>query len=397
MKPKTIILMVVAVGCGLAASYMTAQLLAERETTEAAPPAEKVTILVAKHNLDIGLTVKDPAEHFKEKTLLKGEEPAKALTKSDFESLRNKQLIHRLTAEQFVSAEDLIDKDMNGLASRLPKGHVAVGIKVDSTATSAGLASMPFSRVDIISVLRRGDDDSSSQTILENVLVLAAGAQTQRPDGTTAIHSDTVTVALRPEDAELVALAQEMGSLRLVLRAEGDTTIRHSHGVEGSRIRKRLLAQRGNDSKEPATNPSRPTGPLVTDVPDVDPPKKPAKKAPAKKAAEPEKKTVVVVKKEPEKKTVEPEKKQLEPEKKQPEPEKKTAVVEAPKAPPEPTTFTHVLTIYNGDQGRRVAFTVDKQGKVVNDDITQPESEEAATPPVKKHRAHGARAVKPRS
>ena len=40
MKPKTIILMVVAVSCGLAASYMTSRLLADRP--EAPPDEEKV-------------------------------------------------------------------------------------------------------------------------------------------------------------------------------------------------------------------------------------------------------------------------------------------------------------------------------------------------------------------
>ena len=43
MKPKTLILMVVAVTCGLGASYMTSRLLAERQPED----TEKVKILVA--------------------------------------------------------------------------------------------------------------------------------------------------------------------------------------------------------------------------------------------------------------------------------------------------------------------------------------------------------------
>src|SRR5438309_2345178 len=52
MKPKTMILMVVAVVCGLGASYMTSRLLAEREDQKQAPPevivqqVPKVNVLV---------------------------------------------------------------------------------------------------------------------------------------------------------------------------------------------------------------------------------------------------------------------------------------------------------------------------------------------------------------
>ena len=47
MKPKTMILMVVAIVCGLGASYMTSRLLAERGEAPAAEQ-KKVTVLVAK-------------------------------------------------------------------------------------------------------------------------------------------------------------------------------------------------------------------------------------------------------------------------------------------------------------------------------------------------------------
>ena len=55
MKPRTMILLIVAVTCGLGASYMTSRLLAERQTE----PEDKVKILVAKKNLDQGLTIKN--------------------------------------------------------------------------------------------------------------------------------------------------------------------------------------------------------------------------------------------------------------------------------------------------------------------------------------------------
>ena len=59
MKPKTMVLMVVAVSCGLGASYMTSRLLAERGNST--DENEKVSALVARKNLDMGMLIKNPA------------------------------------------------------------------------------------------------------------------------------------------------------------------------------------------------------------------------------------------------------------------------------------------------------------------------------------------------
>src|SRR4051794_10629073 len=75
MKPKTLILMVVAVTCGLGASYMTSRLLAERQPDE----TEKVSFLVAKKHLDMGLTVRKVEDLFEEKKVAKGDEPKNAI------------------------------------------------------------------------------------------------------------------------------------------------------------------------------------------------------------------------------------------------------------------------------------------------------------------------------
>ena len=57
MKPKTMILMVVAVVCGLAASYMTSRLLADKATP---PPVNTVTVLVAKQKINAWTPIKNP-------------------------------------------------------------------------------------------------------------------------------------------------------------------------------------------------------------------------------------------------------------------------------------------------------------------------------------------------
>src|SRR5713226_303666 len=60
---KTMILMVVAVGCGLVASFLTSRLLAERGNSGPV----MVKRLVAKKNLALGTVIKDPEKYFVEK------------------------------------------------------------------------------------------------------------------------------------------------------------------------------------------------------------------------------------------------------------------------------------------------------------------------------------------
>ena len=99
MKPKTLILMFVAIGCGLAASYMTSRLLAERGNKDQVD--EKVTVLVAKKNLSMGTLLKDPEALFEPKSFTRGEEPKKALRA--FDQLKDRRLNKPIAAEQFTA------------------------------------------------------------------------------------------------------------------------------------------------------------------------------------------------------------------------------------------------------------------------------------------------------
>jgi len=218
MKPKTLVLMVVAVTCGLGASYMTSRLLAERSGDD----AEKVAILVAKKQIDNGATIKVPQDWFEEKLFVKGEEPREALAK--LEDLKGRIMKRALRVGDFIRAEDMLDsKDPQNVAANLPEGYRAVSQRVNLESTSSGFANLPQSRVDVIQTVRRGDDKSNyAQIILENVLVLAAEQRTMRDEGGHAMPAAVVTFALSHEDAKTLMLAREDGPLSLALRKTGD-------------------------------------------------------------------------------------------------------------------------------------------------------------------------------
>ncbi len=85
----------------------------------------------------------------------------------------------------------------------------------------AGLLK-PGHYVDVILTYRTSDkvDDAKAVTLVQNALVLAVGSDLQKKEG--AQNSENVTLALVPSDAELVALGESIGRLKLSARPAGE-------------------------------------------------------------------------------------------------------------------------------------------------------------------------------
>ena len=263
MKPKTIILMVVAVACGLAASYMTSRVIADRNR-QSDVQEEKVTILVAQKKIAFGTLVKDPHKYFVEKQYTKGEEPKKSL--KSWEQVQDKRLNKPLSEDQFVTAEDLMDLKTSGVEGLLPPGMRAVALRVNVASVVAGFV-MPNSRVDLIQTLKHGDA-SSSQTILQNMLVLASDMMIVRPDDKQGNVASTVTVAAKPEDVMKIRLAEGIGELSLALRGSEDQEILALKEVRPAD----LARQRGVDGGPDDGTGTNAGGSVASKVPDAPPP-----------------------------------------------------------------------------------------------------------------------------
>jgi pilus assembly protein CpaB len=218
MKPKTLILMVVAVVCGLGASYMTSRLLAERDDKPAeAAPVEKVKLLVAKNSLAMHFPIRNkPEDFFVEKEFVKDDAPKDALAKEDFQKLKGKFLKRSLRKGDHITNDDLIDGNPN--LKSLPNGMRAVGIRVSPEQVASGFACVPGSHVDIHWTRRvSSDKDTFTKILLKDVLVLAADLQANASDN-GAMLANVVTVALADEDVMKINLAQQLGAFTLVLR-----------------------------------------------------------------------------------------------------------------------------------------------------------------------------------
>ncbi len=111
----------------------------------------------------------------------------------------------------------------------VPEGLRGVTIKVDRAVQESGFI-MPHSRVDVLVSMDKGDGDQIAKTILQNVPVLAAGQSVEMKDN-KPVKITTVTVALTPEQAERLALAQTSGKLMLATRNYRDEQSIQTVGV----------------------------------------------------------------------------------------------------------------------------------------------------------------------
>lgn len=117
------------------------------------------------------------------------------------------------------------------MAAILPAGMRAIAIVTDARGSnSAGGFILPNDHVDVIRTYRDeensraiGSDIQVSQTILQDVRVLAVGQLIQEKNGTNVVTGETATLALTPSQAETITLAQKVGALSLSLRSLADS------------------------------------------------------------------------------------------------------------------------------------------------------------------------------
>src|SRR5262249_21609162 len=225
MKPKTMILLVVAVGCGLAASFMTSKLLSERREQPQQPVEEKVTLLVTKTKVPKNTVLKEPEKYFEVRERNKADEPKEKYFTS-FAEIKDKRLKKELKPDVHVSPEDI--QDRTGTMLDTPPGYGAIGLRANP-ALLAGNQVWPGDKVDILLTQRGTNNKVSSRTVLADVQVLAVGERTDR-GGEGNPQGNTVTVALLPEDAAKVRVAETLGELSLWLHGS-DEDVKHSKRV----------------------------------------------------------------------------------------------------------------------------------------------------------------------
>ena len=232
MGRRFVLILGVALLVGLGTASVVYRVITGRVNVEAkVQPTKQVAVAAANINLGETLT----AQHVKLISWPNESVPGGALgSVAEVES--------RVALSSIVVGEPLLDaklapKSGGGILSMLvPENLRGVTIKVDDAVRESGFVS-PNSRVDVVVSIaeRQGTAERKAKVILQNVPVLAAG-QSVEMRGNKPVPITTVTLALTPEQAERLALAQTEGRLMLATRKLGDNRIVQTPGTNVKKL-----------------------------------------------------------------------------------------------------------------------------------------------------------------
>lgn len=236
MKWKAYIPLAVAIVLGLFAARIATSLVNSAPAITTPQIATTDSVVLAR-DIEPGTTLAETdLVHAK---LASESLPTGALTSSQ-------QLVGKVTKISLVRGQTITpnllaeDGAGYGVGATLPEGMRAVTIDINDTTGVAGFI-LPKSRVDVIATLSV-DGKSVAKTVLESVQVLAVGprinptAPAEQGNNGQAQPSRTVTLLVKPKDAEKVELAASMSRLRLVLRNGRDGTTADSDGVSVAQL-----------------------------------------------------------------------------------------------------------------------------------------------------------------
>ena len=255
MRVVTIILIVVALAVAGTVAFLVNSWLAQTEAESRKPPEiieeAKVEVLVAATDLPIGKIIRSedlrwqswPEDSIGPDYVVRGMAAESAdggeegEARASIDDIEGAAVRVEIIAGEPILAYKLFHRGESGfLSGVLAPGMRAITISVNPETGSAGFV-LPGDHVDLVVVFDVLDNDqitgdttsrTISETILENVRVLATdqsvAARTKPGEGgegdeTLADLAETVTLEVTPNQAQAVAVADALGSIRLILRS----------------------------------------------------------------------------------------------------------------------------------------------------------------------------------
>jgi pilus assembly protein CpaB len=230
MKPTRIIILAVAVVAAGLAGLLAMQISGGKapdivETVIQKEPTVKV--LVTAENLPVGARLNDKSMqwmNWPKNSIVEGFITSDTRPEA-LSELQGVVVRMPMFKGEPLRAEKIADSSSRIMSSLLPSGKRAVATEI-SVATGAGGFVLPNDRVDIIMVRQNKEAGSFiTENILSNIRVLAIDQQIQESeDGKKSVVGTTATLELTPDQAKVIAVAQQMADrLTLALRSVADS------------------------------------------------------------------------------------------------------------------------------------------------------------------------------
>ena len=229
MRNRIFAVLAIAVLAGGGLAYGTYNMMQPKpvvtQTIETQP------VVVAAADMFLGQELKP--EHVKVLSFPKGQAPEGAFAQP--QEVAGRGLIVSVVKGEPILPAKLASKEAGaGLPPVIPEGMRAVSVRVNEVIGVAGYV-LPGTHVDVIATASPTQQftDTTSKVVLANVLVLTAGTRIEQDqkDG-KPIQVTVVTMAVTPEQAELLALASTEGKIQLALRNPLDQTAPATPGMK---------------------------------------------------------------------------------------------------------------------------------------------------------------------
>lgn len=251
MKQKNMVLVGVAVVCGLIAAFLTSQMGAKGRGK-----VEEVPVLTAAKEIPIGTRLpKDPAELAKWVKLVptpKDRLPQQYI--AGLEDMAEKYVMNRTYREN--ETVNPMDVSTSGMMSP-PEGFGMMSLPIQADAAVSGFIR-PGTHVDVwLSVLKRKGNHYLAFPMFLDMLVLAVNQDASGgavPGGQAYQAVSMVSMAVKPEHTELFQLAISRGAqLRLVMRHPEENKVSKYEKIPApDKIRDILMDKEEDEAVKPA-------------------------------------------------------------------------------------------------------------------------------------------------
>lgn len=246
MRPRSLMLILIALGCGAVASFAAFQVV---DGGPVGPQASKtVKVFVAMSDVDINEKLDSTnvkVEQWPEDRVPKG-----AITK--LKDVEGHYAGTRMFPGEIILKAKLMDAQA-GAAKDIPTGYRVCTVKVEVDTSNHGLVR-PGDRVDISVFLRKGGDIPTTgiRTILRDVRVFAVNSQTKRSDDKEekSVRAQTVSFLCKPKQASKLLLAGRLGVLQLSLRHPNES----NEGADEASISVDSILNEGADRADETNN-----------------------------------------------------------------------------------------------------------------------------------------------
>ena len=232
MQPKSLVLLALALGCGLVASIGITKVMANRDSEETLnPDMEKIYVALQEISTGTPITVE----------MIKLEEWPKGKVDGPLSQLEDVE--GRMPRTRIYPGEPILDQKLlskgdssSGADVQIPIGYRVVPVRV-SEETGGAAMILPGNRVDVLILAKvkvhflsqqgRNFEKEITKTILQNIKIFAVDAtwSLQAEDDGKTIRAKTISLLLTPSQTEKVALAGKVGTIFLALRSPEDDTV----------------------------------------------------------------------------------------------------------------------------------------------------------------------------